>query len=101
MQKSLPEFGPGDTVAVQVKVKEGNRERLQAFEDVTALPCLSQFEHGTPGNNLAPVTDEFVDDLPKVRNGLGVALISTNRGVLTDEQARSLRVGGEVLCEIW
>ena len=41
------------------------------------------------------------DDLPKVRNGLGVAVVSTNRGVLTDEQARSLRVGGEVLCEIW
>ena len=42
-----------------------------------------------------------VDELPKVRAGLGVAVISTNRGVLTDEQARSLRVGGEVLCEIW
>ncbi len=34
MQKDLPEFGPGDTVVVQVKVKEGNRERLQAFEGV-------------------------------------------------------------------
>lgn len=32
--KELPEFGPGDTVVVQVKVKEGNRERLQAFEGV-------------------------------------------------------------------
>ena len=42
-----------------------------------------------------------VDGLPKVRNGLGVAVVSTNRGVITDEQARSLRVGGEVLCEIW
>ena len=42
-----------------------------------------------------------VDGLPRVRNGLGVAVISTNRGVLTDEQARSLQVGGEVLCEIW
>jgi small subunit ribosomal protein S8 len=42
-----------------------------------------------------------VGDLPKVRNGLGVAVISTNRGVVTDEQARSLQVGGEVLCEIW
>ena len=41
------------------------------------------------------------DDLPKVRNGLGVAVVSTNRGVLTDEQARGLRVGGEVLCEVW
>jgi large subunit ribosomal protein L19 len=34
MQKELPEFGPGDTVVVQVKVKEGSRERLQAFEGV-------------------------------------------------------------------
>ena len=34
MEKQLPEFGPGDTVVVQVKVKEGNRERLQAFEGV-------------------------------------------------------------------
>ena len=40
-------------------------------------------------------------ELPKVQSGLGVAVVSTNRGVLTDEQARSLRVGGEVLCEIW
>ena len=34
MGKELPEFGPGDTVVVQVKVKEGDRERLQAFEGV-------------------------------------------------------------------
>lgn len=34
MTKEVPEFGPGDTVIVQVKVKEGNRERLQAFEGV-------------------------------------------------------------------
>ena len=34
MTKDVPEFGPGDTVVVQVKVKEGNRERLQAFEGV-------------------------------------------------------------------
>ena len=34
MSRELPEFGPGDTVVVQVKVKEGNRERLQAYEGV-------------------------------------------------------------------
>jgi large subunit ribosomal protein L19 len=34
MDREVPEFGPGDTVIVQVKVKEGNRERLQAFEGV-------------------------------------------------------------------
>ncbi len=40
-------------------------------------------------------------ELPRVRSGLGVAVVSTNRGVLTDEQARGLSVGGEVLCEVW
>lgn len=34
MEKTLPEFGPGDTIVVQVKIKEGDRERLQAFEGV-------------------------------------------------------------------
>ena len=42
-----------------------------------------------------------VSELPKVRNGLGVAVISTNHGVVTDEQARSLQIGGEILCEVW
>jgi small subunit ribosomal protein S8 len=40
-------------------------------------------------------------ELPRVQGGLGVAVVSTNKGVLTDRQARKLRVGGEVLCQIW
>jgi small subunit ribosomal protein S8 len=40
-------------------------------------------------------------ELPKVQGGLGVAVISTSQGVITDRQARKLNVGGEVLCEIW
>ena len=42
-----------------------------------------------------------VRKLPKVRNGLGVAILSTSRGVMTDQKARELGVGGEVLCEVW
>jgi small subunit ribosomal protein S8 len=41
------------------------------------------------------------EELPKVQGGLGVAVISTSKGVITDRQARKLQVGGEVLCEIW
>ena len=41
------------------------------------------------------------DDLPKVRNGLGVAIISTSRGVMTDRAARSAGIGGEVLCTVF
>jgi len=41
------------------------------------------------------------DDLPKVLNGLGVAIVSTNKGVMTDKEARANGVGGEVLAFIW
>ncbi len=41
------------------------------------------------------------DEIPRVRNGLGVAILTTPRGLLTDLQARSAGVGGEVLCHIW
>lgn len=41
------------------------------------------------------------EQLPKVINGLGIAIISTNKGVLTDKEARKLNVGGEVLAYVW
>ena len=41
------------------------------------------------------------DELPRVLNGLGVAIISTNNGVITDKEARKLNVGGEVLAFVW
>ena len=40
-------------------------------------------------------------DIPRVRNGLGIAIISTSQGVMTDKKAREMGVGGEVLCEVW
>jgi small subunit ribosomal protein S8 len=39
--------------------------------------------------------------VPKVRNGLGVAIISTSQGLMTDREARKRGVGGEILCEVW
>ncbi len=41
------------------------------------------------------------DHLPRVLNGLGVALLSTSQGVMTDKEARSLNIGGEVLCYVY
>ena len=41
------------------------------------------------------------EDLPKVLGGLGIAIISTNKGVVTDKKARELQVGGEVLAFVW
>lgn len=58
MGKAVPEFGPGDTVVVQVKVKEGNRERLQAFEGV----CIGKRKRG--------LNSAFT--LRKISHGVGV-----------------------------
>lgn len=41
------------------------------------------------------------EDIPRVRNGFGIAIVSTSRGLLTDKEAREMKVGGEVVCQIW
>ena len=40
-------------------------------------------------------------DMPRVMNGLGVAIVSTSKGIMTDKQARSMNIGGEVLAFVW
>ena len=41
------------------------------------------------------------EDMPKVMNGLGIAIVSTSKGVMTDKKARALNVGGEILAFVW
>lgn len=41
------------------------------------------------------------DKIPKVMSGLGVGIISSSKGIITDKQARSMGIGGELICEIW
>ena len=42
-----------------------------------------------------------VEELPKVLNGMGIAVVSTSKGVMSDRQARAKRLGGELLCTVW
>jgi small subunit ribosomal protein S8 len=41
------------------------------------------------------------DEVPRVLNGLGLSIVSTSRGLVTDKEARRLKVGGEVICNVW
>ena len=82
----LLEEGPQGLIRIYLKYAEDGESVIHGLRRVS-----------TPGRRVYRAADE----LPKVQNGLGVAVVSTNRGVLTDEQARGLRVGGEVLCEVW
>ena len=62
------------------------------------LPMIRHIQRvSTPGRRVYRGADE----LRPVLNGLGVGIVSTSQGLLTDKQARERRVGGEVLCEVW
>ena len=70
-------------------------EQAQVGQELNALEGLKRISK--PGQRVYV----SADDIPSVRKGMGTALISTSRGVLTDREARKLNVGGEVLCEVW
>ena len=68
------------------------------YHPQTKQAAIKKIERiSTPG--LRKYTD--VKDMPRVLNGLGIAIISTSKGVITDKEARDLNVGGEVICYVY
>jgi small subunit ribosomal protein S8 len=62
------------------------------------VPAISHLERvSKPGRRVYRKADE----IQPVRNGLGIGIVSTSQGLLTDTQARERRVGGELLCQVW
>ena len=83
----IVEDGKFQTIHVTLKYGKDKNEKI-----ITGLKRISK-----PGLRVYADTE----NLPKVLGGLGVAIISTNKGVLTDKEARKENVGGEVLAYIW
>ena len=83
----LVEEGKFKTIRITLKYGKDKNEKV-----ITGIKRISK-----PGLRVYAGKDE----LPKVLGGLGVAIISTNKGVLTDKQARAAEVGGEVLAFVW
>ena len=83
----IVEEGKFKTIRITLKYGKDKNEKV-----ITGIKRISK-----PGLRVYAGKDE----LPKVLGGLGVAIISTNKGVLTDKQAREAKVGGEVLAFIW
>ncbi len=81
------EEGKFKTIRITLKYGKDKNEKI-----ITGIKRISK-----PGLRVYAGKDE----LPKVLGGLGVAIISTNKGVLTDKQAREAQVGGEVLAFVW
>ncbi|MCS6877036.1 MAG: 30S ribosomal protein S8 [Geminicoccaceae bacterium] len=87
---------------------------IRNYETIDVRPGIKELSIELKYHNGEPVIREIrrvskpgrriyagVKDLPKVYNGLGIAILSTPRGVLSDAEARELRVGGEVLCTVF
>ncbi|MBX9853610.1 MAG: 30S ribosomal protein S8 [Cytophagaceae bacterium] len=68
------------------------------YDSFSKQPAIVKIERvSTPGlRKYVPATN-----LPRVLNGLGIAILSTSKGVMTDKEARELNVGGEVLCYVY
>ena len=80
------EEGPQGTIKIALK-----------YHPVTKQPAIMTIERvSRPG--LRQYADS--ENLPRVMNGLGIAIISTSRGIMTDKEARNLHIGGEVLCSV-
>ena len=83
----LVEDGAFKTIHITLKYRADKNEKV-----ISGLKRISK-----PGLRVYANTE----DIPKVLGGLGTAIISTNKGVVTDKEARKLGVGGEVLCFVW
>jgi small subunit ribosomal protein S8 len=61
-------------------------------------PVISEIKRiSKPGSRVYVTTDE----IPKVKNGYGIAILSTSKGIITDKVARETGVGGELICTVW
>ena len=86
--KSVEEYADGIVPMLRLAMKYGGtKERI-----ITGLKRISK-----PGLRVYARKEE----VPKVLNGLGIAIVSTSKGIVTDKEARKLGLGGEVICYIW
>ena len=77
---------------------QGNIKVALKYHPVTKMSAIKKLERvSKPGLRKYASTN----NIPRVLNGLGVAILSTNKGVMTDKEARKENVGGEVLCYIY
>ena len=77
---------------------QGNIKVALKYNEQTSLPAIKKLTRiSKPG--LRKYADSKT--LPRVINGLGIAILSTSKGVITDKEARDLNVGGEVICHVY
>ena len=78
--------------------KQGTIKIALKYHPVTKVPAIRSIQRIS-----RPGLRQFagIETMPRVLNGLGIAILSTSKGVMTDKEARDLNVGGEVLCYVY
>jgi small subunit ribosomal protein S8 len=97
---SLAEILKGSSFITGYSVIEDNKQNILRInlKYIKGVPAVSGLKRiSTPGLRIYAGADK----LPRVLNGLGIAVLSTSKGLLTDKQAKKESMGGEVLCHIW
>jgi small subunit ribosomal protein S8 len=81
-----------------VETEEGKKVLRVALKYAGGTPVIRELQRAS-----SPGLRRYVGagEIPRVRNGLGVAILSTSQGLMTDRQARSARTGGELLAYVW
>ena len=81
--------------------KEGEFEKILIalkYDPITRLPIIQRLDRASrPGLRKYSGSEER----PRVNSGLGIAIVSTNKGIMTDKQARAQKIGGEIMCYIF
>lgn len=112
-QKSSVEM-PSSKLKVAIAEVLKNEGYVASYETITAEDGLKALRIDLKYYNGRPVIEHMAQvskpslrlyrrahELPKVKNGLGVSVVSTSKGVVTDKEARRLKLGGEVLCTLY
>lgn len=85
---SEDEIGPSKHPSITITLKYG-KDRQSAFQGLRRV--------SKPGRRVYVRHDQ----IPRVLSGLGISILSTSQGILSDKDARARKVGGELLCEVW
>ena len=89
----------GFIIDYKVQKKESNKSNLQIdLKYNSGSPVISAIERiSKPGRRIF----SSASSLPKINNGLGIAIVSTSKGVMTDIDARKKKLGGEIICKVF
>ena len=88
----------GYIIDYKIEANEGKDKLLIDLKYSSGNPVINSIQRvSKPGRRIF----SSADSLPKVSNGLGIAIISTPKGVMTDQDARKNQVGGEIICKVF